>query len=277
MGILNVTPDSFSDGGRFFTPDAAIRHALEMLDEGADILDLGGESTRPTSTPISPAEEQERILPVIAGILSARPDTILSVDTYHAATARAAIEAGAEVVNDVSGHLWDPEMSRACAELGCGVILMHTRGKPNKWRTQPALADDEVVPLVLRELEQRTAVALSIGIERQQMVIDPGFGFGKLMGENFPLLANLGRLHSLGFPILAGVSRKSFLTRATGGGANEKEAEAATSIANAAAILAGAHLLRVHNVRLARETAALADRILQASQASDLASIGENA
>jgi len=277
MGILNVTPDSFSDGGHFFSPDAALRHALAMLDDGADILDLGGESTRPTSTPITPAEEQARVMPVIRAILTARPTAILSIDTYHADTARLAIEAGAEIVNDVSGHLWDPAMSATCAALGCGNVLMHTRGRPSEWRTQPGLEPSEVVPLVLRDLESRANAALAAGIARQSIVLDPGFGFGKIRDENYPLLAQLDRLHTLGFPMLAGLSRKSFLTHApaTNPGAPSQTALAPeveihgnspTTVANTAAILAAAHILRVHDVRPARQTADLADRILAAAK-----------
>ena len=286
MGILNVTPDSFSDGGQFFDPANALRHALQMLDEGADILDLGGESTRPNATALTPAEEQARILPVLQAILQARPDAILSIDTYHAETARLAIEAGAEIVNDVSGHLWDPAMSATCAALGCGAILMHTRGRPQEWRTQPALAPGEVVPLVLRDLQARAAAALAAGITREAIVLDPGFGFGKILDENYPLLARLDAMHALGFPILAGVSRKSFLTRAlatntrttpepgAGAGApgpsrlgtGDSSHQLPTTVANTAAILAGAHILRVHDVPPARATADLADRILESAR-----------
>ena len=212
MGILNVTPDSFSDGGRFQNVASALEHALQMLDDGAGILDLGGESTRPNSAPIAPAEEQARVLPVLRAILQARPEAILSIDTYHAETARLAVEAGAEIVNDVSGHLWDPAMSATCASLGCGAILMHTRGRPHQWRTQPPLAPADVLPLVLRDLEARAGAALAAGIAREAIVLDPGFGFGKILDENYPLLAHLDQLHTLGFPILAGLSRKSFLT-----------------------------------------------------------------
>ena len=164
MGILNLTPDSFSDGGRFLSLDAALSHALEMLDDGADLLDLGGESTRPTSTPITPAEEQSRVLPVLRAILAARPSTILSIDTYHAETARLAVEAGAEIVNDVSGGLWDLGLLRTCAALECGNVLMHTRGRPHEWRTQPALVPSQVLPFVLRDLEARANAALAAGI-----------------------------------------------------------------------------------------------------------------
>jgi len=277
MGILNLTPDSFSDGGRFQNVASALEYALQMLDDGADILDLGGESTRPDSTPITPAEEQARVLPVLQAILHARPDAILSIDTYHAATARLAIEAGAEIVNDVSGGLWDLDLLPACAALGCGAVLMHTRGRPQQWRTQPALAPADVLPLVLRDLELRTATALAAGIPREAIVLDPGFGFGKILDENYPLLAHLDQFHTLGFPILAGLSRKSFLTRslsfrsrpAANPGTShlapemwESSLEFPTTIANTAAILAGAHILRVHDVRPARAAAAIADRIL---------------
>ena len=279
MGILNVTPDSFSDGGQFLAPDVALRHALQMLDDGADLLDLGGESTRPGSIALTPAQEQARALPVLEAILNARPGAIVSIDTYHAETARLAIEAGAEIVNDVSGHLWDPHMSATCADLGCAAILMHTRGRPQEWRTQPSLAPGEVVPLVLRDLHARAAAALTAGIAREAIVLDPGFGFGKILDENYPLLAHLDALHTLGFPILAGASRKSFLTRplahsraTSNPGApglvsenSDSGHQLPTTIANTAAILAGAHILRVHDVPPARIAAALADRILEAS------------
>ena len=267
MGILNATPDSFSDGGLYLDPNAALAHALQMLDEGADILDLGGETTRPNATPVTPAEEQARVLPVLRAILAARPDAILSIDTYHAETARLAIEAGAEIVNDVSGLLWDDAMAATCASLNCGVVLMHTRGRPNEWRSLPALALSEVTPLVLRELRARSEAALTAGICRDAIVLDPGFGFGKAFDENFPLLAHLDALHALDYPLLIGLSRKGFLRRAS---QQEDQPQAepmralqdATTAANTAAILAGAHILRVHNIRPARDAAAIADRIL---------------
>ena len=214
VGVVNVTPDSFSDGGNFSSATEAVDHALRLLDEGADILDIGGESTRPgTRPPISAQEELDRVLPVIEGILQTRPETILSIDTYKAETASAAVRAGAEIVNDVSGFLWDPAMAAACAELKCGVILMHTRGRNSEWRTQAPLPHEEVVPLVLRELKRRVEAAISAGVEPAAMVLDPGFGFGKVLDENYPLLAHFDELHTLGYPLLAGVSRKAFLGR----------------------------------------------------------------
>jgi dihydropteroate synthase len=273
MGILNVTPDSFSDGGHFYSPehatDRAVAHALQMLDEGAQILDIGGESTRPNATTLPPAEEQSRILPVIESILKQRPDTILSVDTFHASTARLAVEAGAEIVNDVSGHLWDASMSNTCAALGCGAVLMHTRGRPQEWPNLPPLTPEKVLPLVLAELADRLESALAAGIPRDKIVLDPGLGFGKRLDENYPLLANLEQLQQLNRPILVGASRKGFLghtlaeSNPLAAALHSTDARRhATTAANVAAILAGAHILRVHDVRPAAEAAAIADRIL---------------
>jgi dihydropteroate synthase len=276
MGILNITPDSFSDGGHFYSPESAperaVSHGLQMLDEGADILDIGGESTRPNATPLSSEEELSRILPVIEAVLKQRPQAILSVDTFHASTATVAIEAGAEIVNDVSGHQWDPAMSHTCAKLACGAVLMHTRGRPHDWPHQPPLAENEVLPTVLTGLQQRLDAARAAGIPSNRIVLDPGFGFGKRFDENYPLLAHLDQLLQLNLPILVGVSRKSFLVKALGQSAtistvlNETLSSQsrlnATTAANTAAILAGAHILRVHDVRPAAEAAAIADRIL---------------
>ncbi len=266
VGVVNVTPDSFSDGGKFFSAARAVEHALRLLDEGADILDLGGESTRPgTRPPVSAQEELDRVLPVIEAILHERSGTILSIDTYKAETARAAVTAGAEIVNDVSGFLWDPGMAAICAELGCGVILMHTRGRSQEWRTQPPLPHDEVVTLVLRELEQRTRAALAAGVRQAAIVLDPGFGFGKALDENYPLLAHFEALHALGYPLLAGPSRKSFLGKTLapihGHDIPPDQRDNATLAAITATVLAGAHLVRVHNVQAAREAIAIADAI----------------
>ncbi|MCU1324597.1 MAG: Dihydropteroate synthase [Acidobacteriaceae bacterium] len=272
MAILNVTPDSFSDGGLHNAPGAAVTHALKLLDEGADLLDLGGESTRPNAAPVSPDEEQARVLPVLEAILKARPGTVVSIDTFHAATARAAVLAGAEIVNDVSGFLWDREMAAACAELRCGTILMHARGTPQTWKALPPLGSDEVLPLVENGLAESIAIAAAAGLARNQIVLDPGFGFGKLGNENYTLLARLDGLRSLAMPILAGISRKGFLTKTLAAlGAEYAQLAPRTSqlpsgtlAANTAAILAGAHIVRVHDVRPAREAAAIVDAILGA-------------
>lgn len=270
MGVLNVTPDSFSDGGLYRDAQDAVAHGLRMLDEGADILDVGGESTRPGQPErVSAANEQARVLPVIAGILKARSDAVISIDTYKASTATAAIKAGAEIVNDVSGFLWDDEMSTVCARLGCGVVLMHTRGRPDEWKTQPRLAAGEVLPLVKRELGERLQAALGAGIPRERIVLDPGYGFGKRFEENYALLASQEEMLALGQPLLAGLSRKSFLARtlrALHGGVDapvENRLYASLS-ATAAAILGGASIVRVHDVCPAVEAARIADAVLAA-------------
>jgi dihydropteroate synthase len=186
MGVLNVTPDSFSDGGRFFAPERAVAQALQMLDEGADLLDIGGESTRPNADAISVEEEQERVLPVVAAILAARPGAVVSIDTFHASTAEAAVAAGAEIVNDVSGLLWDSDMAPTCARLGCGLVLMHTRGRPQEWKSLPALAPDAVVPLVLGDLADRIAEATAAGVSRERIVVDPGLRVWQAPGGELP-------------------------------------------------------------------------------------------
>jgi dihydropteroate synthase len=266
VGVVNITPDSFSDSGKFFSPESAVEHALRLLDQGADILDMGGESTRPGTRPqVSAREEMDRVLPVIETVLRERPGTVISIDTYKAKTARAAVVAGAEIVNDVSGFLWDEAMAAACAELGCGVVLMHTRGKMHEWRMQPRLSRDEVVPLVLRELRERADAALAVEVQPERIVLDPGFGFGKVGDENYPLLAYLDALHALGYPILAGTSRKSFLGKTLekicGTDVPPDQRLNATVASITAAVLAGAHLIRAHDVKEAREAIFIADAI----------------
>jgi dihydropteroate synthase len=281
MGIVNVTPDSFSDGGQYFALNDAVDHALGLLDQGADILDVGGESTRPgarvvpddetsNAEAVSAQEELRRILPVIEQIKRVVPGVIISVDTYKAEVARRAVEAGAEIINDISALAWDPAMPRTISQLGCGAVLMHTRGRPEQWRSLPPLPCDEVVPLVVRELRQSVAAAETAGISRDRIVLDPGFGFGKSFDENYPLLAHLDDLHGLGFPVLVGTSRKSFIGKTVGGCSGWGEPVPPTArlygtlASETAAILKGAHILRVHDVAATREAAAVADEILNA-------------
>lgn len=265
MGIVNVTPDSFSDGGQWTEVDAAIRRGVEMLDAGVAILDIGGESTRPGAEPVTAAEELGRIMPVIRGLLRLRPGAVLSVDTYHAETADRALAAGVAIVNDVSGGLWDRDMLRACAAQQCGIILMHTRGTPREWRSLPPLAPADVVPLVCRELGDRLAAARAAGIDENRIVLDPGFGFGKAFDENYPLLACLNDLLELGRPLAVGLSRKGFLRRTLeeAGPVSPEAIREATVAANTAAILAGAHIIRVHDAAAAVRAARIADRILR--------------
>jgi dihydropteroate synthase len=278
MGVVNVTPDSFSDGGLFLDPEAAVAHALMLLDEGADLIDLGAESTRPGSyagggsqqaPTVSADEEQVRLLPVLEGIFRERPDAIVSVDTYKAVTARAALEAGAEIVNDVSGFAWDAAMAAVCAELGAGVVLMHTRGRPDEWRTQPQLESDALLASVREGLAASLTAAKAAGILPEAVVLDPGYGFGKRFDENYRLLARQAELLALGRPLLAGVSRKSFLGHSladiNGGGSPVEARENASLAAMTAAVLHGASIVRVHAVRPAVEAARIADAILAAA------------
>jgi len=299
MGVVNVTPDSFSDGGQFLARDAAIAHAERLLDEGADILDIGGESTRPgarvtpeasakregheftraATTPggksalapgvtprgVTADEELQRVLPVISALKKKHPTSVLSVDTYKATVARAAFNAGAEIVNDVSGSRWDPQMARTIADLKCGAVLMHMRGRPEEWRTLPPPGD--IVLLVKRELKEWAEKAVVGGVRRERLVLDPGFGFGKNFDENYPLLARFSELQAAGFPLLAGTSRKSFIGRtlATNGADAPPQDRLYGSLATQVAlILKGAHIIRTHDVKPAVEAARVADAILQA-------------
>ena len=274
MGVVNITPDSFSDG--FFpASDQAVAHALRLLDEGADLLDLGAESTRPGSraggsdAAVSAEEEQARLMPVLKEILKARPDAVISVDTYKAATARSALVAGAEIINDVSGFTWDPALAAACAEFGAGVVLMHTRGKPDEWRKQPRLAPEPLLAMVREGLAASLEAARNAGIAEEQVAIDPGYGFGKRLDENYALLARQAELLALGRPLVAGLSRKSFLgdtlAEFHGGAPAPVDARETASVAAlTAAILNGASIVRVHEVRPAVEAARIADAVVRA-------------
>ena len=266
MGVVNVTPDSFSDGGLYIDAEKAVARAEQLLEEGATIIDVGGESTRPGATePVSEDEERRRVLPVIRDLKRRRPNAVVSVDTYKASVARAAVELGAEVVNDVSGFRWDPKMPKTLAELKVGAVLMHTRGRPEEWRSLPPIGD--AVLMVKRDLRQCAEAATLAGIKRDRLILDPGFGFGKRFEENYPLLAHFGELQQMGFPLLAGVSRKSFIGRTLARDGQDKEAEVGerlygTLAAEAVLILKGAHIIRTHDVRSAVEAARVTDAIV---------------
>ena len=266
MGIVNVTPDSFSDGGRYLDPEKAAEHAIQLLDEGADIIDVGGESTRPAAKiAVSAEEELQRVLPVITALKKQRPQVVISVDTYKASVARAATTAGADIVNDVSGLRWDAQMASTIAEIKCGAVLMHTRGRPEEWRTLPPPGD--IFLQVKRELREWVEAAVLAGVRRERIAIDPGFGFGKNFEQNYPLLARFQDLQSLGFPLVAGTSRKSFLGRALA--KDGKDAPVADRLhgnlaAQTALILKGAHIIRTHDVKGAVDAARVADAVLDA-------------
>lgn len=264
MGVLNVTPDSFSDGGLYIDAEKSVVRAEQLLDEGASVIDVGGESTRPgVSEPVSEEEESRRVLPVIRDLKRRRPLAVISVDTYKASVARAAVDLGAEVVNDVSGFRWDSKMAKTLAELKVGAVLMHTRGHPDEWRSLPPIGDP--VLMVKRDLRQWAEAATLAGIKRDRLVLDPGFGFGKRFEENYPLLAHFAELQQIGFPLLAGVSRKSFIGRTLardGKDAEVSERLYGTLAAETSLILKGAHILRTHDVRSAVEAARVADAIV---------------
>jgi dihydropteroate synthase len=286
MGIINVTPDSFSDGGLYVDRDRALERAQQLLDEGADILDIGGESTRPgarvdadasklpepkkpsVATPkyaVSTEEEHKRVIPVITELKKKHPSAIVSVDTYKASVARAAVNAGAEIVNDVSAFRWDPLMTKTVADLKCGVILMHMRGRPEEWRTLPPPGD--IVLLVKRELKDWAEKAVIAGVRRERIMLDPGFGFGKNFDENYPLLSRFGELQTTGFPMLAGTSRKSFIGRMLAQNGQDAPVDArlyGTLATQVALVLKGAHVIRTHDVKAAVEATRVADAILQA-------------
>jgi dihydropteroate synthase len=259
MGILNVTPDSFSDGGLLMDPARAVEVGLQMVDAGADLLDVGGESTRPGAQPLSAAEERRRVVPVIEA-LAARTSVPVSIDTYKASTADAALAAGASIVNDISGLRYDPELAATVARHGAPIVLMHTRGRSRDMYQQASY--HEVIDEVLDELRESIAFATSAGVSPQSILVDPGIGFAKEAAHSYEVLARLHEFSDLGRPVVAGPSRKAFLARPLG----PREVPAAerdwpTAAAVATAVLAGAHVVRVHAVREMAQVVRVADEI----------------
>jgi dihydropteroate synthase len=260
MGVINVTPDSFSDGGNFTAVSAAVDHGLRLVDEGAEILDIGGESTRPGAAPVTAEEELRRVLPVIEG-LAAKTGAALSIDTSKASVARAAVAAGAEIINDVTALQGDDDMARVAAESACAVVLMHMRGTPRTMQQDPHY--DDVVAEVSAHLAQRVDAARAAGIVADRIAIDPGIGFGKTVEHNLQLIAGLGRFAALGHPVLLGVSRKSFLATAAQC-PNVEDRDVPTAVLTAEGYRLGARIFRVHavqpNVQALRLAEALAYR-----------------
>jgi dihydropteroate synthase len=263
MGIVNVTPDSFSDGGVRFDPDQAIADAVRMVADGADLLDIGGESTRPDAPPVDADEEWRRVGPVLEG-LRGRVPVPVSIDTTKAPIAERALAAGATMVNDVSALTCDPDLAGVIARSGAAVVLMHSRGRSQQMYA--AANYEDVVGEVLAELEERGRAAVAAGIARERIIYDPGLGFAKRANHSLEALAGLSRLHALGRPLLSGPSRKSFLTAAMGD-VPAREREWATAAAVTASILAGAHIVRVHDVSAMSQVARTADAILSARPA----------
>jgi dihydropteroate synthase len=263
LGIVNVTPDSFSDGGRYLAPDAAVAHAERLLDDGADGVDVGGESTRPHNAgPVPADEEAERVVPVVRELLRRRPGALVSVDTVKASVARRALDAGARVVNDVSGFRLDPDMAATCAAAGAGVILMHSRGEVADMATYAhATYGDDPVGEVAGELAAGVERALAAGVRRDGLVVDPGIGFAKRSEVSVALLRELPRVAALGLPVLVGASRKRFVGELSG--VHDAGARVHGSVgAHVAALARGARLFRVHDVRAHREALDVAWAVL---------------
>jgi len=244
MGILNVTPDSFSDGGRYLDPGAAVERASRMIEEGAGIIDIGGESTRPGSAPVSAAAELDRVRPVIARLGRTAP-VPLSIDTRHALVAEAALGEGASIVNDVSGLRHDPSMSETARRSGAAVVIMHMLGTPETMQEKPQY--DDVTSEIIAWMAERTSAALAAGIPRDKIVVDPGLGFGKRLEDNLALLREIGDFRGLGFPVMVGYSRKSFVGKLTGRGEADRLAGGLAALARAAS--GGVSIVRTHDVR----------------------------
>ncbi len=291
MGVLNVTPDSFSDGGLYIDPARAVEHGQELAEQGADWIDVGGESTRPGSQPISAEEELDRILPVIEGLRRKLRSTPISVDTTKSEVAAKAVEAGASILNDVSGLRFDPALAEVACRHKTPLILMHSRGRPETMQARPFAK--EIMPSLVRGLERSVERALAAGLHKSQLILDPGLGFGKTRFQNFEILAHLGKLRCFSLPILVGTSRKSFVQAVASGaglrdvraaGFGKKQAGAAfwpmteqpkaeqtpalqlgDAAAVVASILAGAHIVRVHDVARVLPAVRIADAVLAAS------------
>ncbi|MCW8817954.1 MAG: dihydropteroate synthase [Ignavibacteriaceae bacterium] len=256
MGILNITSDSFSDGGLFINKQKAVNHALEMIESGADIIDIGGESTRPGSEPVSESEELERVIPVINGILKSKPDASISIDTTKANVAKQALRNGALIVNDISGGTFEPSIFEVASELNAAMILMHIKGKPKTMQVSPEYSN--VIAEVYDHLAKQSSIASEHGIEN--IIIDPGIGFGKRLEHNLSLINGLDYFRSLGFPILIGLSRKSFIGNILNLPVEERDD--ATNSMNMLALSKGARIIRTHNVKQAYQTCKLFNEVI---------------
>lgn len=246
MGIVNVTPDSFSDGGLYNNHDAALSHALRLIDAGADIIDVGGESTRPGADAVTEQEEIDRVVPVIERIHNARPDVMLSIDTTKAHVAKAACDVGATMINDISGLQFDPNMAQTAAQTKAALVIMHIQGKPRTMQQSPMY--DDVVEDVARILTSGIEQAMAAGVEKTQIIVDPGIGFGKTVDQNYELIRGLPRFVEMEHMILLGTSRKSFMGATLDRDTTPDERVWATAASVACGIYAGAHIVRVHDV-----------------------------
>lgn len=257
MGILNITPDSFSDGGKFFDHNQALKQALRMLDEGADIIDIGGESTRPGAQPVPLDAELERVIPVIESILKKRPEAVISIDTYKSAVAKKAIESGARMVNDISGLGFDPEMKNVVRDKHVPAVIMHIKGTPLDMQKNPRY--DNLMNELISYFTKRTLELLKRGLSKSQIIIDPGIGFGKRLEDNYEILNRLDEFTALGYPVLVGPSRKSFIGTVLNLPANKRLFGTAAAVA--IAVWKGADIIRVHDVKEMSEVIRIVERI----------------
>ncbi len=256
MGVLNVTPDSFSDGASYYDTEDAIHRAYEIIDEGADILDIGGESSRPGAEPVSEEEELRRVIPVIEEVFP-ESSIVISVDTVKYDVAKQALEAGASIVNDISGLQRDPRLAELCAEWEAGYVLMHMRGTPQTMQEMTNYVD--IVTEIREYFERQIDLALNLGVKEEQIVLDPGIGFGKTPEQNLSILQHLDKIRWYGFPLLVGVSRKSFIGKVTGREAHNRLMGSAGAVA--ASVLRGADIVRVHDIIAMRDVVRVVDAI----------------
>ena len=257
MGVLNVTPDSFSDGGKFFKSDDAVRQGMKMIEEGADTIDVGGESTRPGSDPLPTEEELSRVIPVIKS-MSAKTDVPISIDTYKAEVARRALDAGAQMINDISALRFDPKMKEVASKYKVPIVLMHIKGTPKEMQKDPYY--DDVIVEITEYLRQSIKMAEEAGIDREKIIIDPGIGFGKRLRDNLNILKNLKKFSILGCPILIGCSRKSFIGKILDLPAEERLEGSLAALA--VAVMNGVNIVRVHDVKESERVVSLVDAIM---------------
>jgi dihydropteroate synthase len=260
MGIVNVTPDSFSDGGEFYSSKDAIAHASKLINEGADIIDIGGESTRPGATEISSSDELKRVIPVIQGIRSNNPDILISIDTTKAIVAKEAVEVGANIINDVSGLSFDSQMPMTVASLDVPIIIMHMKGNPRNMQKNPEYKD--LIDEILNYFKERIKIATKAGIDREMIILDPGIGFGKTVEHNFQILSKLNKFNKLELPLLIGPSRKSFIGLTLNLSPEDRVDGTAATVA--IGVNNGARIVRVHDVEKMKRVVIITDRIRNA-------------
>lgn len=257
MGVLNVTPDSFSDGGKFSEPEIAIKHAFQMLDDGADIIDIGGESTRPGAEPLPIDTELKRVIPIIQSVIKSRPKAVISIDTYKCTVAEESIKAGAKIVNDISGLGFDPKMKEIVREYNVPIVIMHIKGTPLNMQENPHYED--LMSELIEYFHERVNLALKAGIQKNQIIVDPGIGFGKRLEDNYEILHRLNELVSLDYPVLVGPSRKSFVGKVLN--LPPPERIWGTAAAVAIAVNNGANIIRVHDVKEMIQVVRIAEKI----------------